>query len=75
MQPDCKDRVEGLIDALTTMQNRDPDQDIRDVAVPAFDAMLVATLNRTGDNQTTRAPNVSDLERDCLLETSAGPTV
>lgn len=44
----AKDRVEALIETLTMLTNRDPDQEVSGIAVPVLDAVLDAIKDDIG---------------------------
>lgn len=51
-----KERVEGLIAALTTIITQDPEQEVRGIAIPVFDAVLEAIKDGIGrDNPVVQA--------------------
>jgi hypothetical protein len=44
----AKKRIDGLVGALKALQQRDPDQEVRGIALPVLDAVLEAVKNEIG---------------------------
>lgn len=52
----AKERITSLIDALTTLTNRDPEQEVTGMALPVLDAVVEAVKDDIGrDNPVVRA--------------------